>query len=209
MARAPCTSGQAYDLSSEPDGVYTFTVWAVDSSGTSSSPTTDKYTLATLAKALTGTGLPPGTAGRSGQGPTTGSPTQPARHRSIAGAGHATRLHGTPTTHHVHKSVPPAAHHHVHQPAPPAGNGTAPPVPRAHSGRSLWSEITSAIGAAFKAIVRNADKAVLPLILLILVAVFLSIQNQIDRSDPKLALAPVFADPDIEFRSPSSQDHWL
>jgi hypothetical protein len=35
-----------------------------------------------------------------------------------------------------------------------------------------------------------------------LVLGFLALQNRIDRSDPKLALAPVHADPDLEFLPP-------
>jgi hypothetical protein len=44
------------------------------------------------------------------------------------------------------------------------------------------------------------ERSAFPLILLIIVAVFLVIQDQIDRRDPKLALAPVYAEPDVGFR---------
>ncbi len=59
---------------------------------------------------------------------------------------------------------------------------------------------------AVRAIAENPDKSVFPLSLLLLVLGFLAIQNRIDRSDPKLALAPTFADPDLEFR-PSPGDN--
>ncbi|HEX8082780.1 MAG TPA: Ig-like domain-containing protein [Solirubrobacteraceae bacterium] len=65
---------------------------------------------------------------------------------------------------------------------------------------------TDAVKDAVKAIAQNPDKSVFPLSLLLLVLAFLSIQNRIDRSDPKLALAPTFADPDLEFR-PSPGDN--
>ncbi|HEV2813178.1 MAG TPA: Ig-like domain-containing protein [Solirubrobacteraceae bacterium] len=61
---------------------------------------------------------------------------------------------------------------------------------------------TRAVADAVRAIAANPDKSVFPLSLLLLVLAFLAIQNRIDRSDPKLALAPTFADPDLEFRPP-------
>ncbi len=59
---------------------------------------------------------------------------------------------------------------------------------------------------AIKAIAKHPDKSVFPLSLLLLVLAFLAIQNRIDRSDPKLALAPTFADPDLEFRPPPGDE---
>ncbi len=38
-----------------------------------------------------------------------------------------------------------------------------------------------------------------PALWLLLVIAFLAVQNRIDRRDPKLALAPVFADPHMVF----------
>jgi hypothetical protein len=37
------------------------------------------------------------------------------------------------------------------------------------------------------------------LTLLILIGLFLLVQNRLDRRDPKLALAPVYADPGVSF----------
>ena len=65
---------------------------------------------------------------------------------------------------------------------------------------------TRAVADAVKAIARHPDKSVFPLSLLLLVLAFLAIQNRIDRSDPKLALAPTFADPDLEFRPSPGDD---
>ncbi|HEV2999390.1 MAG TPA: Ig-like domain repeat protein [Solirubrobacteraceae bacterium] len=61
---------------------------------------------------------------------------------------------------------------------------------------------TRAVAQAVETIAEHPDKSVFPLSLLMLVLAFLAIQNRIDRSDPKLALAPTFADPDLEFRPP-------
>jgi hypothetical protein len=52
------------------------------------------------------------------------------------------------------------------------------------------------------AIVEHPDKSVFPMSLIFLVLGFLLVQSRIDRSDPKLALAPVHADPDLEFVPP-------
>jgi hypothetical protein len=51
-------------------------------------------------------------------------------------------------------------------------------------------------------VVTNADKAAFPFILLIVLALFLAVQNRIDRRDPKLALAPLRADEELEFSPP-------
>jgi hypothetical protein len=46
---------------------------------------------------------------------------------------------------------------------------------------------------------------VFPFSLVLIVFAFLGIQGRIDRSDPKLALAPLTADPDLEFSPPPTQ----
>jgi hypothetical protein len=77
---------------------------------------------------------------------------------------------------------------------------------RSRKPASLVTDLTRAVVAAVKAILRNADKTVFPAILLVIVALFLVVQDRIDRSDPKLALAPLFPDPDLDFPPPSSID---
>ena len=62
--------------------------------------------------------------------------------------------------------------------------------------------MSAAFGKAVKVIAKNADKSVFPFSLILIVLAFLGIQGRIDRSDPKLALAPLNADPDLEFISP-------
>ena len=81
--------------------------------------------------------------------------------------------------------------------------GAPEPAPRKERGGNF---ATRAVADAVKAIAQHPDKSVFPLSLLLLVLAFLAIQNRIDRSDPKLALAPTFADPDLEFRPPPG-DH--
>ncbi|MDQ3739389.1 MAG: hypothetical protein M3389_00465, partial [Actinomycetota bacterium] len=64
-----------------------------------------------------------------------------------------------------------------------------------------------ALDKAVEAITEHPDKSVFPFSLLLIVVGFLAVQNRIDRSDPKLALAPAFADPALEFvPSPGDRD---
>ena len=53
------------------------------------------------------------------------------------------------------------------------------------------------------AIAEEPEKTAFPMGLIFVMAGFMGLQGRIDRNDPKLALAPVFADPDLEFRPPS------
>jgi hypothetical protein len=50
-----------------------------------------------------------------------------------------------------------------------------------------------------------SEKAAFPLVLLGLLILFLAIQDQIDRRDPKLAEAPVHAGDDLEFGPPPTR----
>jgi hypothetical protein len=49
-----------------------------------------------------------------------------------------------------------------------------------------------------------AEHSAFPVALLLVVAAFMALQNRIDRNDPKLALAPVFADPELDFEPPEA-----
>jgi len=60
------------------------------------------------------------------------------------------------------------------------------------------------LAAIARAIVQHPDKSVFPTSLLLIVVGFLTLQGRIDRSDPKLALAPVYPDPDLEFPPPGT-----
>ena len=52
---------------------------------------------------------------------------------------------------------------------------------------------------------KNADKSVFPGSLIFIVIGFLGVQNRIDRSDPKLALAQLGADQEVVFGPPPSR----
>jgi len=73
----------------------------------------------------------------------------------------------------------------THLPAPPTD-----PAP------SIGRSTLAVIGHAAVVVTKNTA---IPLTLLVLVGLFLAVQNRLDRSDPKLALAPVYADPGVSF----------
>ncbi len=82
---------------------------------------------------------------------------------------------------------------------PPAG---PTPTDSPEEGESLGDQLFGALGDAAGWIGRNLDKTGFPLLLILLVAGYMAVQNRLDRRDPKLALAPVHADRDLEFLPP-------
>ena len=58
------------------------------------------------------------------------------------------------------------------------------------------------LDAVAKLIAPVAERAIFPLALLVIAGLFLLIQDRIDRRDPKLARAPLRADPDLPFSPP-------
>jgi hypothetical protein len=83
---------------------------------------------------------------------------------------------------------------------PPQATGGPPATTGGGGSRSLFQRIVDSVAET----VREAGPAVIkgariPLYLLPLVLLFLLIQNEIDRRDPKLALAPAYADPQLPF----------
>jgi hypothetical protein len=66
-------------------------------------------------------------------------------------------------------------------------------------------DVAKTVGKAAAVAAENADKSVFPGALLLIVLAFLSIQGRMDRNDPKLALAPAFSDPDLDFGPPPSR----
>ena len=90
----------------------------------------------------------------------------------------------------------------VPQPAPPGAPADASrsatrltPV----DDRSLTEVLGTVIEAVATAAVAVLEKSAFPGGLLVLAGLFLLVQDSIDRKDPKLALAPVYPDPDLRF----------
>jgi hypothetical protein len=90
----------------------------------------------------------------------------------------------------------------IQRSAPSATAGDAPPAARR-------SPTPSDRGAGFvdaisELVVPVVQRTAFPLILLIVAALFLLVQDRIDRRDPKLAHAPLHARPDLPFLPPTS-----
>jgi hypothetical protein len=88
--------------------------------------------------------------------------------------------------------------------APPAAR---PPAARPRAQAKERPNVAArALRGVANVVTEHPDKSVFPFSLILLVLGFLGVQNRIDRSDPKLALAPVLADPDMEFPPPPDPD---
>jgi hypothetical protein len=79
---------------------------------------------------------------------------------------------------------------------PPAAEPMAP-ADRVGLGEAILEVVARSGGV----IARNADTATFPVLLVLLLVGYLALQDQIDRRDPKLAMAPV-AEPELDFPIP-------
>lgn len=90
-------------------------------------------------------------------------------------------------------------------PAPPSSlstNSSAAP-----SGRGRLTPVTgTASDSLLEAVARGTvfvlQRSAFPGILLLIAGIFVLVQDRIDRKDPKLALAPLYPDPDLRFGEP-------
>ncbi|TAL12319.1 MAG: hypothetical protein EPN99_16995, partial [Frankiales bacterium] len=201
----PCNGGRYdLDLTGQPDGTYTLTVRFTDAAGNVSQPGSGSYALRTVG--LPGRVVPPPTGGpapsapsgpgRGGTGvvaippqgstPGPGVPTIP-RDDDVPGVSPGR----TPST-----VIPPsdegeeAAGGSAPRNAPTRGRDplVADPFPFEKLAPVIREAVTGTI-----------TRPTLPLALLAIVVLFLLAQNRIDRRDPKLASAPVEAEPELDF----------
>ena len=80
-----------------------------------------------------------------------------------------------------------------HEAAPPGPSG-------------LLNDILERLAPVIRVVREVASAARFPMVLLIAMVLFLLLQDSIDRRDPKLALAPVFPEPDVEFPTEQPAD---
>jgi len=199
VAADPCSSPAGYDLSSQPDGPYTLSVRAVDVAGNTSAAATDDYTLDRAvppSEPAIPADPPPSPA--SEQPPSAPPDTSPSAPSSPAAP--------VPTT--VEGTADPV------EPSGPAGARPSSPAPASEADAEVRSAIESGPdrrpeallverasdhgddgGLLPVAMVRTLEKAVFPVLLLLVMAAFLAAQNRIDRADPKLAAAPIRSEP--------------
>lgn len=172
----PCAGMFTAALTNQPDGTYRLSVRLVDRAGNMGAVTTSSVTLVRRATpVLPGAGAAP---------PPTARPAAPAR----------PPVTGDPPVVKPVQPAPPTATAPPAQPTgrrtPLAGGSLVPPAP--------VSRVPDLLG---RAAVRSLDRPQIPLLILVLIVLFLLIQNRIDRRDPKLAQAPLGAEPTLAFGS--------
>jgi hypothetical protein len=208
---ASCSSPSGYDLTSQPDATYTLAVRAIDAAGNVGGFADSDYKLARASGKQEdpdkGNAVVPDDQLPGGQGPGVTAPaSQPDVSPQPVPAGGPGGDSGA-STHPVAAGTPAA------RPAKSGGrrsasggeslNSRAGDSHEARPGVALPAragpKVLKALGKAAKAVAAHADESVFPGALLAIVMAFFAIQNRIDRNDPKLGLAPTFADPDLEF----------
>jgi hypothetical protein len=197
---ASCTSPMSYDLSAQPDGTYTLVLVQTDAAGNTSAAAMSDYTLDRSSPP------PPPVPPTSGGGDTT--PASQAK-PGTAGApserttdGTSERLNGSPGpgTEARSSAVAPGSSGEITPttalPSPPAQ------TPSQRSPRRPVGQTTDET-SALEILAEVAGKTAFPIILVLIVVLFLAVQDRIDRNDPKLALAPVRSEP-LDFMDPTS-----
>ncbi|HEX8119979.1 MAG TPA: Ig-like domain-containing protein [Solirubrobacteraceae bacterium] len=197
-----CASPFTADLAAQDDGKYRFLVRGTDLAGNTGPSAAGVYDLAAPVRQKDDdkdgdengkTGDVPPTD--DGGGPLTSEPRVPRTTPVAAPPAKPRRKRDKPRPDKPEPTEP-------HRRAEPPVAAAKPPSSDDDGDGGGGNFATRAVADAVRAIAENPDKSVFPLSLLLLVVAFLAIQNRIDRSDPKLALAPAFADPDLEFRPP-------
>ena len=221
-----CESPKTYDLEAEPDGAYTFFVRARDLAGNNGEAAADVYRLRAEAKAAAandgGSGGPGDPSPAPGADPAAPAPAAPGpgdplpadgpeapgddpdaaagdkEDESGAKAGAAGR--GRPGAGPGKGGAAAAGG----QGAGGAGSAADGDEGRKRGGgpANVAKETFKKVGKVVAAIAEEPAKTAFPMSLIFIVTGFMGLQGRIDRNDPKLALAPVFADPDLEFRPP-------
>ncbi|MDQ1687196.1 MAG: large repetitive protein [Frankiaceae bacterium] len=179
----PCSGALTANLAGLPDGTYRLSLRAVDRAG-NMGPVVSSSVLVTSGSVTPPSGGSGGTPKPGNGGPSTvPPPVVPPAGTGGSGPDGTTAPPPRPTQPSGGGPKPPAAHSPV-----PHGGSIIPPDP--------INRVPELLG---RAAVRSLDRPQVPVILLILVILFLLVQNRIDRRDPKLANAPLGAEPTLGF----------
>ncbi|MFN2540016.1 MAG: hypothetical protein ABR549_17950 [Mycobacteriales bacterium] len=177
LAQGSCSTGRyTADLSAQPYGSYTVTVQLVNSRG-DEGPFTRSTPYGYRAAGSSGPVIvvPPSRGSVTPASPAAPASTgKPHRGGPSRPTGPATSAAGLGGKH--------------------GGAKAALPVPT--PGTFITTEVPKAIGNTLAEVAR---KPTIPLLLLAVVVGFLLLQNRIDQRDPKLASAPVGAEPELDF----------
>lgn len=194
---AACSRRYAADLAGQPAGDYAFGVRAVDVWGNIGPAALGRYRYTEVTPPV-----PPSTASPSAAPSSrVSSPTPRATEKVVVPAPPPA------TTAPVAPPAGPAASPPAPPPAPrPSAVASSraaapilraavpppsPPLPQAAPPERPRTPLEAVGGAAITVLQATRDHAALPLALFVLVVLFLVVQDRLDRSDPKLALAPV------------------
>ena len=199
---APCRSPFTADLERAEDGEYRFNVRATDRAGNRGAGTMSRYTMQRKQEPAP-TPTPreepedEDEDDEAGAGTTRRAPAaRPAVKKLRKPEG---KLSKTPVVTSRRKERPDRAPVRPLETAKPKADDRNP------VSRALGAAVDAAKRAA-GVVADHPDKSVFPGALLLLVLGFLAVQGRLDRGDPKLALAPDFADPDLEFRPPPGNE---
>ena len=206
---AVCATPRAYDLAKADDGTYTFTVRATDAAGNVGRGATATYRLdrrepaaeatpeATPAAAAAPAPPPPAAAAPESM-PSSGEPAAPTADEETPAERRAERRRA------ARREAAADAAAARRTGSPDAAASAAVPTPERErakkKGLAGAAEKLAEVGKVVaEAVGVAAEKSAFPGLLLAFCGVFLVIQDRIDRRDPKLALAPIDADPELEF----------
>jgi hypothetical protein len=201
VATGDCTLGRfTPDLTGLAGGVYTLTVQLTDSHG-NAGPYSARSAYRYVPASDQHIGQPgpttPSTPGHTGGG--SGGGSGGGTGAGTGGASGPTVTPVDPAPQHGSDNVgaPSQASGGTTRPTTGAKSGGTPALANTRTpGRLITKEATDAIG---KTLAQAAQKPAIPLLLLGVVVGFLLLQNRIDRRDPKLASAPVGAEPELDF----------
>jgi hypothetical protein len=188
ISEGACAGAFTIDLRGQQPATWALSVHLVDSAGNVGPSTVGTYTLLSFvgrgrvdSPGGNGNGgAPGGTPGVSGGAPGSGGGVTPAGHSSGRDALTEPRAGATPR-------IPAVIKKGIKAVARVTGA-----IPGAVPGTDVPNAIKNVLGGTI-------TKPQLPLALLVIVLLFLLVQNRIDRRDPKLAVAPASAEPELTF----------
>ncbi|MFN2524458.1 MAG: hypothetical protein ABR614_14235 [Mycobacteriales bacterium] len=197
VTESPCNGEFRLDRLSQP-GTWTLSVQYVDTAGNASRPTLGSYTLTTPVLVRDRIDSPTGGGTVGGSDPFT--PRPPVDRGGFG----SPDVPPPPAPGRTPLSLPEADHPKLDAIARAAepikraveSIGKALGLPRIPPGLAEGTRVPDAIKNVLNSTITRPQ---LPLALLFIVVLFLLVQNRIDRRDPKLAAAPVSAEPELAF----------
>jgi len=186
VSRSDCHGAVSFTING-PDGYYTVRIVAVDAAGNVSAPLLIGYQLYGHGGAAGGSNSSiGGGSSPAGRGPRPPAPGPGSVQRLIDHLG-ALAGQGGKTARKVVGGV----------------TSVLPSLPVIDD--PLTNNVSHAVQHVINAVSQAGGGTGFPLLLLVIVAMFLMAQSRMDRRDPKLALASVAADDNLQFRPPPSR----